>query len=361
MFLAWNEIKYSKTRFALIIGVIILVSYLVYFLTGLAYGLAQDNRTSVDKWEADAIVLTDESNANIGMSMMPMSERDQVEADEVAILGQAPNVVRQKGETSEEAKINVTFFGIEADDFIMPEVVEGKEFSKDYEVVADISLREEEGIELGDELNLAGSDIEVTVVGFTEDAKFNVAPVLYTTVSTYQDVRFETIDDSDEGRISGLIVRNSSVDDIEIENDDLVLYTINEYIEEIPGYMAQLLTFGLMIGFLIVIAAVVIGIFMYVLTVQKSSMFGVMKAQGIPTGYIAKSVVMQTFLLSLMGTLTGLGLTVLTAYFLPATVPYQSNIYFIMGISLLLIVFAVLGAFFSVRTIVKIDPLEAID
>ena len=361
MFLAWNEIKYSKTRFALIIGVIILVSYLVYFLTGLAYGLAQDNRTSVDKWDADAIVLTDESNANIGMSMMPMSERDRVEADEVAILGQAPNVVRRKGETNEEAKINVTFFGIDADDFIMPEVIEGEEFSKDYEVIADISLREEEGIELGDDLKLAGSDIEVTVVGFTEDAKFNVAPVLYTTVSTYQDVRFEAIDDSDEGRISGLVVRNSSVDDIEIENDDLVLYTINEYIEEIPGYMAQLLTFGLMIGFLIVIAAVVIGIFMYVLTVQKSSMFGVMKAQGIPTGYIAKSVVMQTFLLSLMGTLTGLGLTILTAYFLPATVPYQPNIYFLIGISLLLIVFAVLGAFFSVRTIVKIDPLEAID
>ena len=62
-----------------------------------------------------------------------------------------------------------------------------------------------------------------------------------------------------------------------------------------------------------------------------------------------------------MGTLTGLGLTILTAYFLPATVPYQPNIYFLIGISLLLIVFAVLGAFFSVRTIVKIDPLEAID
>lgn len=49
MFLAWNEIKYSKTRFALIIGVMVLVSYLVYFLTGLAYGLAQDNRTAIDK------------------------------------------------------------------------------------------------------------------------------------------------------------------------------------------------------------------------------------------------------------------------------------------------------------------------
>lgn len=361
MFLAWNEIKYSKTRFALIIGVIVLVSYLVYFLTGLAYGLAQDNRTSVDKWEADAIVLTDESNANIGMSMMQLGERNQVEADEVAVLGQAPNVVRREGETSEEAKINITFFGIDPDEFIMPEVIEGEEFSDDYEVIADISLQEEEGIELGEELKLAGSDIKVKVVGFTEDAKFNIAPVLYTTIPTYQDIRFEAIDESDEGRISGLVIRNDSVDAIEVENEDLVLYTISEYIEELPGYMAQLLTFGLMIGFLIVIAAVVIGIFMYVLTVQKSNMFGVMKAQGIPTGYISKSVVMQTFLLSLMGTLIGLGLTVLTAYFLPATVPYQSNPYFLLVITLLLILFAVVGAFFSVRTIVKIDPLEAID
>lgn len=111
MFLAWNEIKYSKTRFALIIGVMVLVSYLVYFLTGLAFGLSQDNRTSVDKWEADAIVLTDESNANISMSMMAQGEKDDVNADEVAVLGQAPNVVRREGETSEEAKINVTFLG----------------------------------------------------------------------------------------------------------------------------------------------------------------------------------------------------------------------------------------------------------
>jgi len=360
MFLAWNELKYSKTRFTLIIGVMILVSYLVYFLTGLAYGLSQDNRTSIDKWEADAIVLTDESNANIGMSMMAQGERDEVAADEVAVLGQASNVVRKEGETSEEAKIDVSFFGINADEFIMPEVIAGEAFSDDYQVIADISLQEEEGIELGDDLKLAGSDIEVEVVGFTEDAKYNVQPVLYTTVPTYQDVRFESVDDSDEGRISALVIRDDAIDSIDLE-DDFVLYAISDYIEELPGYMAQLLTFGLMIGFLIVIAAVVIGIFMYVLTVQKSSMFGVMKAQGIPTGYIAKYVVMQTFLLAVLGTLTGLALTLITAFFLPAAVPFQSNALFLTGITALIIIFAVLGAFFSVRTIVNIDPLEAID
>lgn len=361
MFLAWNEIKYSKTRFALIVGVMLLVSYLVFFLTGLAYGLAQDNRTAVDKWDADAIVLTDESNLNINMSMMPRGNVDAIEADEVASLGQTPGVVRKDQKSSEGEKINVNFFGINKDEFIMPEIVEGDVFKDDYEAVADYSLYEEDAIEIGDTLNLAGSDITVKIVGFTEDAKFAVAPVLYTSITTYQDIRFETIDDSEEGRISGFVIRNDDLNSVKIDNDDLILYNIKDYIAELPGYMAQLLTFGLMIGFLIVIAAVVIGIFMYVLTVQKSSMFGVMKAQGISTSYIGRSVVAQTFLLSAIGVGSGGLLTVLTSLFLPPVVPFRSNYYFFGIITALLVLFAVLGAFFSVRTIVKIDPLEAIE
>lgn len=361
MFLAWNEIKHSKTRFALIVGVMVLVSYLVFFLTGLAYGLAQDNRTSVDKWDADAIILTDESNLNVNMSMMPRNFGEDIEADEIATLGQTAGVVRKDEKSSEGEKINVNFFGINKDEFIMPEVIEGKAFKNDYEVVADYSLYEEDGIEIGDKLNLAGSDLTVEVVGFTEGAKFSVSPVLYTTLNTYQDIRFEAIDDSEEGRISAFVVRNDDLNSIKIDNDDLIVYDIKDYIAELPGYMAQLLTFGLMIGFLIVIAAVVIGIFMYVLTVQKSNMFGVMKAQGISTSYIGRSVVAQTFLLSAIGVGTGGLFTVLTSLVLPAAVPFRSNYYFFGIITFLLILFAVLGAFFSVRTIVKIDPLEAIE
>lgn len=362
MFLAWKEIKHSKTRFALIIGVMVLVSYLVYFLTGLAYGLAQDNRTSVDKWEADAIVLTDESNTNINMSMLTFEQAEEVTADETALLGLAPSVIRKVGETGEASKINVTFFGIDSEEFIMPEVSDGRVFENDDEVVADISLQEEDNVELGDTVQLAGSDKEVKVVGFTENAKFNVAPVLYTTIASYQEVRFEATDDSKNGRISAVVVRDSaeSFGKVVADTDELVAYSIGDYIFKIPGYSAQVLTFGLMIGFLIVIAAVVIGIFIYVLTLQKTSMFGVMKAQGISSGYIAKSVVAQTFLLSVIGVGIGLSLTLITSLVLPAAVPYSTNGLFIAGITALLILVAVLGALFSVRTVVKIDPLKAI-
>lgn len=36
MFLAWNEMKHSKLRYGLVVGVIFLIAYLVFFLTGLA-------------------------------------------------------------------------------------------------------------------------------------------------------------------------------------------------------------------------------------------------------------------------------------------------------------------------------------
>ncbi|RRQ91555.1 ABC transporter permease [Enterococcus faecium] len=355
MFLALNEIMHSKLRYALVAGVMFLIAYLVFFLTGLAYGLAQDNRTAVDKWEADSIVLSKDANSNLGMSMITKKIAEEVEGGKVAYLAQTPGVVTSKDST-EEGKINVSFFGIDKNQFIMPNLVEGKAFDNDDEAVGDISLKEEYGLAIGDTVKLSGSDKTFKLTGFTDHAKFNVSPVLYTTINAYQEIRFEKEDTSENARINAIVVRGK------ISNlpEDLEQIKISKFINELPGYNAQVLTFGFMIGFLIIIAAIVIGIFIYVLTMQKINIFGVMKAQGITGGFIARSVVAQTFILSFVGILLGLLGTVGTSLVLPDAVPFQSNWLFFGVISLLMLVVAVLGALFSVRTIVKIDPLKAI-
>ena len=355
MFLALNEIMHSKLRYALVAGVMFLIAYLVFFLTGLAYGLAQDNRTAVDKWEADSIVLSKDANSNLGMSMITKKIAEEVEGGKVAYLAQTPGVVTSKDST-EEGKINVSFLGIDKNQFIMPNLVEGKAFDNDDEAVGDISLKEEYGLAIGDTVKLSGSDKTFKLTGFTDHAKFNVSPVLYTTINAYQEIRFEKEDTSENARINAIVVRGK------ISNlpEDLEQIKISKFINELPGYNAQVLTFGFMIGFLIVIAAIVIGIFIYVLTMQKINIFGVMKAQGITGGFIARSVVAQTFILSFVGILLGLLGTVGTSLVLPDAVPFQSNWLFFGVISLLMLVVAVLGALFSVRTIVKIDPLKAI-
>ena len=352
MFLAINEIKHSKLRYTLVMGVMFLIAYLVFFLTGLAYGLAQDNRTAVDKWDADSILLTEEANNNLNMSMIPLKTFDDVKAEEKAYLAQTAGVI--KGDNGE--KIDVSFFGIDKDQFIAPKLSSGKMFSTDDEAVADISLKDEYDLKLGETVKMAGNDKTLTIVGFTDNAKFNVAPVLYTTIGAYQEIRFETQGTNENTRINAIITRGK-VDSVP---DDLDKTSISSFINDLPGYSAQVLTFGFMIGFLIVIAAIVIGIFIYVLTMQKAEIFGVMKAQGISSRYISNSVIAQAFLLATVGVVVGLAATLGTALVLPDAVPFQVNMLFFGGISLLMILVALIGAFFSVRTIVKIDPLKAI-
>lgn len=353
MFLAINEIRHSKLRYALVTGVMFLIAYLVFFLTGLAYGLAQDNRMAVDKWEADQILLTEEANDNLNMSMLPRSLYDEVDAPEKAVLAQTAGVVTKEDNGE---KVDVTFFGIDPDQFLAPNITDGEMFASDDEAVADSSIEEEYGISIGDTIKLAGSDKKLKIVGFTDNARFSVAPVLYTSIGAYQEIRFEKEDDSENARINAIVTRGK----IKEVPDDLVATDISKFINELPGYNAQVLTFGFMIGFLIVIAAIVIGIFIYVLTMQKSEIFGVMKAQGISSRYIAFSVIAQTFLLATSGVLIGGFATIGTALVLPAAVPFQINLLFFASISVMMILIAMLGAFFSVRTIVKIDPLKAI-
>lgn len=94
-------------------------------------------------------------------------------------------------------------------------------------------------------------------------------------LSTCQAHRYGLINTPD--LYSGVIVRG----EVSSLEQTLLSYTPSDYISTLPGYTAQVLTFSTMIIFLVIIVAFVLGIFIYVLTIQKTSLFGVMKAQGI--------------------------------------------------------------------------------
>ena len=86
MFLAIEEMRQNKLRYGLILGLLILIFYLVFFLTGLAYGLMQENKTAVDKWQADYVLLNSESNRLITASKIDTALLDQVDAGDKALI-----------------------------------------------------------------------------------------------------------------------------------------------------------------------------------------------------------------------------------------------------------------------------------
>lgn len=348
MFLAWNEIRRNKLKFGLIIGVLTMISYLLFLLSGLANGLINMNKEGIDKWQADAIVLNKDANQTVQQSVFNKKDIEN-KYKKQATLKQTGEIV-----SNGHQKDNVLVFGVEKSSFLVPSLIEGHKATKDNEVLADETLKNK-GFKISDTLSLSQSDEKLHIVGFTESAKYNASPVIFTNDATIAKINPRLTGD----KINAVVVRDTNWKDKKL-NQELEAVSINDFIENLPGYKPQNLTLNFMISFLFVISATVIGIFLYVMTLQKTSLFGILKAQGFTNGYLANVVISQTLILALFGTAFGLLLTGVTGAFLPDAVPVKFDVLTLLVFAIVLMIVSVLGSLFSILTIRKIDPLKAI-
>ncbi|MDU0215100.1 ABC transporter permease [Staphylococcus aureus] len=348
MFLAWNEIRRNKLKFGLIIGVLTMISYLLFLLSGLANGLINMNKEGIDKWQADAIVLNKDANQTVQQSVFNKKDIEN-KYKKQATLKQTGEIV-----SNGHQKDNVLVFGVEKSSFLVPSLIEGHKATKDNEVLADETLKNK-GFKIGDTLSLSQSDEKLHIVGFTESAKYNASPVIFTNDATIAKINPRLTGD----KINAVVVRDTNWKDKKL-NQELEAVSINDFIENLPGYKPQNLTLNFMISFLFVISATVIGIFLYVMTLQKTSLFGILKAQGFTNGDLANVVISQTLILALFGTAFGLLLTGVTGAFLPDAVPVKFDVLTLLVFAIVLMIVSVLGSLFSILTIRKIDPLKAI-
>lgn len=371
MFLAIREMRHSPARFVLITAVIVLVSYLVYFLTALAYGLASSYTAAISQWDAAGIVLSSDSNKNAISSHLTDAQVEQVMAgaggdDNAASLYVIPTVVtvgegkRATDPSDEEGeKVNAFLFGVDFSSFLAPHLADGAAPSGELELVVDDGLAAQ-GLGVGEQLRLPGVPHTWHISGVSTPSSFQASPVLFISQQAFtahsrpdNPIPVEAVVVTDAG--FNALRGHSQM----LAENDLELVTIDEFIDNMPGYRAQVLTFSLMIGSLIGILALVLGIFVYVLTMQKKQIFGIMKAQGIPTAYIVRSGVAQTLTLTVIGVGIGLLAALATGAALGDKIPFAVNPLFFGAVSLAFLIFTTLGGLASIRSITKIDPIEA--
>lgn len=350
MFLALKEMKKEKRRYTLIIGIITLISYLIFFLLGLAYGLAKDNISAVEKWQAKSIVLSKGTNANLSSSVIDEKMVSNLNPDDYTLinLNRAVTVSKNTDKT-----INLVLFGMDTQSKAFPEIIEGTLPKNNNEIIASSALKREHGFTIGDQITLTNSNKSYTITGFTDPVKYNVSSVIYTTRQAAQSVFVR------DGFASGIILYNDDV--FSSFPDGYERLSINDFIMALPGYLPQLLTFSLMIGFLVLIGSTILSVFMYILTMQKLNVFAILKIQGVSNQVLSKSLLFQTFVIAAIGVLLGVIFTLLTTLILPKTMPFQLNILFCASISFIMIMMTLLGAIFSMRSIKSIDPLVILD
>ncbi len=351
MFLAIKEIKKEKLRYGLIILMIFLISYLIFILSSLAVGLASENTQAIETWNAKQVILN--KNANVSMSQSVLTKTDLANvtmSKNEALLGQTPVVAKSKS----KAQVSSQFIGVKKNQFIYQdqELIAGRKANSDHEVVVDQAFKVK-GYHLGDQLKLNGSAQKYQIVGFARNAKINIAPIIYGTLPTWKKLR-QGIPDL---RASAIISRQANYRE---NHGNMKTYAINDFINKLPGYTAQNMTFQLMIGFLFVISLIIIAVFLYILTMQKMHNFAVMRAQGIPTSTLVKATVSQALILVGAGIVLGLAATFITAKLLPAAVPMSFTWQIIASGTVGLFLTGMIGSLIPIRSIIKVDPAKAI-
>lgn len=313
MFLAIKEMKHSKTRFAMIGAIIMLIAWLVFILSGLGNGLSTLAAATMKNIDGDLFVYEEGSEA--AMMKTEVAEGQQLDANDP--------------------------FG----------------------VVIDESLHEK-GYELGDTIVVTSSDIKLEVIGFTEGETFNHLPTVFGNLETWQSYAFAApgSDNGLENPVTMIALQGESIDGNQINShyDAIETFTKSEAVMGMPGYKEESATIYMMLAFLFAISAVIIALFFYVFILQKTQQFGVRKAIGASDRFIKNSIVSQVFVLSLVSIIAGIVLTYLTALVFPAGMPFNLDFKMVLIYGVVLLIVSVLGSMISARQVTKIDPLTAI-
>jgi putative ABC transport system permease protein len=131
-------------------------------------------------------------------------------------------------------------------------------------------------------------------------------------------------------------------------------------LQNLPGYKEEMGSVTMIQAFLFIIAAFIMAAFFYVLTLQKSNQFGVLKALGAGTRFLARDLVGQVLMLTALGIMLGALLSYAVAAIIPAAVPFALDTKLVAVYGGVLLLVALLGTLLSLFQIAKVDALVAI-
>lgn len=352
MYLALNEIKKNKMRYGLIVSVISLITFLIFILSSLALGLANENTAALKSWQTKSVILTKDANGNLGQSLMSENQfKDIKMAPGDSQVGVTPTNLKLDKNDETTA---VQYIGLKTDQSIYNNLkyTTGRAAKADNEVVLSDNIK---NIKLNDQIKLGQSNEAYKVVGFVKDAEYNMAPVVYGSLNQWNKIK--GVDNQFIG--SGVLSTNQK-NTSDIKSHDLTTMSIDEFTNKLPGYSAQNSTFTFMIAFLVIISLVVVTIFLYILTIQKISNLAVLRAQGVPTSYLLKNTFNETAIIMISSIVIGLLITFVISLIIPAGVPMYFDVKFILLIAAGILITGLLGAIIPMRIISKIDPVSVI-
>lgn len=359
MKLAWKEIRFNKKKYILIELILIMMMFMVIFLSGLANGLARAVSAGIDNAPAQNYVLSTDAQDLISVSSVNNTDLDKVRevtGDKVTPLDLQMTNINKKGDSK---KISVTYFAINPEDFLNPKAVEGQKLSdKKDTIVLDSSLKDS-GIKVGDVVKDSSIGTQFTVVGFAKNQMYGHAPIGFISLDTYAELKKSANPMSlVEQKYNALAINGKDIKNIKVTGLEVV--DRKTIIKNIPGYTAEQMTINMILWVLVFVSAVVLGVFFYIMTLQKHKEFGVTKAIGMNMLEIAGIQMSQILILAIFGVIIGNALGFGMASVLPSSMPFYLKTSSAAEISGAFILISIVCSLVSIREIAKVDPITII-
>ncbi|HHW84154.1 MAG TPA: ABC transporter permease [Actinomycetales bacterium] len=370
MGIALRELRRNPGRFGVATVTLTLIAMLLIFLGALLDGLLRSITGGYLAQPGQLVVLSSDANSVLSGSVLPAETREEVVAtlpEGAEVGGFSTLTVGARLESADERDLTgVTLYGVE----LAPSGVPLDELS-DGEVWADHDLP----FTAGDVLLLGPAQVEVTVAGISDDGASPSEGGLWTSPLTWNEVQAASRPGAalPEGASQGLVV--SLPDGDTLSGDDLAALaaevddatgttaslTTQEAANAIPGVAEQQTTFAQIQIVTLAIALLVVALFFALLTVERTGLYGVLKAMGSRTSRIFAGVVLQAFVVTMIAGAIGSALVLAAGYFIPpGSVPFALSPGLFLTSAGSLALAAIIGSAFSLRRVLAIDPAAAI-
>lgn len=368
MNVALTELRRRPGRFVTATVILTLLATLLLLLGGLLDGLLVNATSAVEAQRGDVVVYSATAERSFLRSRITPDARDRVESVDgvrrVGGLGVAQLGARVPGNGPRDLA-DVALFGYETAPVGVPSnpPAAGRAYAD--RTLQAAGIREDMTIELGP------ARTPIRIVGWVDGLVYSGQGTLWASPDTWRDTVNANRPGAGvgDGVFQALVVSgDASVDPARLAasidgatGDETASLTLADAVESIPGVKEQRNTFNQIIGVTVLIAVVVVALFFALLTVERTALYGVLKAIGATSARLFGGVLLQAVVVTAIAAVVGTVVAVVLDLVIPpGAIPYTLLPSRAVSSVLFLLVAAVVGCAFSLRRVLRIDPASAI-
>lgn len=347
MFFALRDLRTARWRFALITGVVLMLSVLVAGLLGLTAGLSHQSVSAL------------KSLGSTGSSfVLPADDSGPVDLDRAALTDeQVAEVAAADGSAVPVgiARINLddgTETGVSAVAFGLGGPVGEVSPPADGQVLTSEGVADEVGPGLS-RLGIGGA--ELAVAGDAGDLWHSHTPVVVTDLDTWH-----TIAPRGGAATAMAVGDDSAADAVATDGSGLAAVDGDGLLEALPSHKAENMSLNTMTYMLLAVTALVVGAFFAVWGMQRRRDVAILKALGASTRAVVRDSVGQAAIVLAVGVGGGVAISALFGLAVGGAVPFVVSAGTTLVPAVLLAVLGLAGAAVSLRPVVTADPNSAL-